>query len=112
MRKLAATLALSCCAFGASGQTCEYPEGIQVPDGRNASKEEMVSGQQNVKSFMAAMQEYLDCLDAETSASGEEPTDEERKIMVSRYNAAVEEMETLAASFNKQVRAYKKANSD
>jgi hypothetical protein len=112
MRRIAVTLAIACCAFGASAQTCEYPAGVNVPDGKTASKEEMVAGQQQVKSYMAAMQEYLDCLDAETSASGEEPTDEERKIMVSRHNAAVDEMETLAASFNEQVRRYKKANSD
>jgi hypothetical protein len=111
MRKLAVALAISCCAFVANAQTCDYPESVTVPDGRTASKDEMVTGQQQVKSYMAAMQEYLDCLDAETNAGGAEPSDEERKIMVSRYNAAVEEMETVAASFNEQVRAFKKANA-
>jgi len=112
MKRFAVALAIMCCSLVANAQTCEYPEGVKVPDGRTASKDEMVAGQQLVKSYMAAMQEYLDCLDAESNAGGKEPTDEERKIMVSRYNAAVDEMETLAAGFNEQVRAFKKASSE
>jgi hypothetical protein len=110
MRAIAVTLAVVGCLFGIGVQACDYPEAVNVPDGRNASKEEMVAGQQAVKAYMTAMEEYLDCLDSETNASGEEPTEEQRKILVSRHNAAVDEMETLAASFNEQVRAYRAAN--
>ncbi len=112
MRAVFVSLAMLGLAFGVNAQTCDYPESVSMPDGRTASKEEMVAGQKMVKTYMAAMEEYLDCIDAETNASGEEPTDEERKILVSRHNAAVDEMETIAAAFNEQVRAYKAANSN
>ena len=112
MRAVAVTLAVLGSMLGLSAQACDYPEAVSVPDGRTATQDEMVSGQRQVKAYMAAMEEYLDCLDAETNAGGEEPTDEQRKILISRHNAAVDEMETLAAAFNEQVRAFKAANSN
>ena len=110
--RVAATLAMLGCALSVNAQTCEYPEEVAVPDGSVASKEEMLTGKAGVQTYMAAMQEYLDCIETETNAAGEEPTDEEKKILVSRHNAAVDEMETLAAAFNKQLRAYNSANSN
>ena len=53
MRAVAVTLAVVGCLFGvgAQGQACDYPEEVNVPDGRNATKEEMVAGQKAVKSL-------------------------------------------------------------
>ena len=112
MRAVAATLAALGCAWGTTALACEYPPAVEVPQGATATKDQMLDGQKQVKAYMAAMEEYLDCIDAETNDAGEEPSDEQRKILVSRHNAAVEEMETLAAAFNEQVRAYNAANSN
>ena len=60
-----------------------------------------------VKAFVAEGEEYLACLDAEVEAAGEEQTDEENAIYVSRYNAAVDAMQALAEQFNVELRAYK-----
>jgi len=59
---------------------------------------------------MANMQAYLDCIDAESAAVGEEQTDEQRSTHVQMYNAGVDAMESLAAQFNAEVKAYKANN--
>ena len=102
-------------AAGASGADCNYPKKIDVPNGAQASKDEMLEGQRAMKDYMADMNGYLDCIEAETIASieeGEAPevTAERRRLLSEKHNAAVDEMERLAAEFNAQVRAYKAAN--
>lgn len=86
---------------------CPYPESAQVPDGTTATTEEMVDGQTRIKKYMAEMEAYLDCLDQEEADLGREPTADELQLHNQRHNAAVDEMEKVAAEFNEQVRAYK-----
>ena len=86
---------------------CPIPEVVAVPDGETAGEEEMIAGQKRVKQYMANMQTYLDCIDAENVAIGEEQTDEQREEHVQMYNAGVDAMESLAAQFNAEVRSYK-----
>jgi phage tail tape-measure protein len=71
----------------------------------------MIAGQKRVKQYMANMQAYLDCIDAESAAIGEEQTDEQRAEHVQMYNAGVDAMESLAAQFNAEVKAYKASNN-
>jgi hypothetical protein len=86
---------------------CAIPEVVTVPDGETAAEDEMIAGQKRVKQYMANMQAYLDCIDAESAAIGEEQTDEQRAM----YNAGVDAMESLAAQFNAEVKAYKASNN-
>lgn len=91
---------------------CEYPEKSPVPNGMTATEQDMLEGQRAVKSFMASMDEYLACLDEEAKVAISKEEDEEaqlqhHEIATKKHNAAVEDMEKLAASFNDQVRAYK-----
>ena len=111
---LSISTAISCFCLALPGFACDYPQRADVPNGSTASKEEMVAGQKSVKAFMAAMEEYLACLeDNEKAAIAEmtEITEEERAsrdaALTKKYNAAVEEMEVVAARFNEEVRAYK-----
>jgi hypothetical protein len=96
---------------------CDYPQRADVPDGASATKEQMLAGQTAVKDYMAAMETYLSCIEQEekdTVASMTEITEEEKasrdEALTKKYNAAVEEMELVAAQFNEQVRAYKAAS--
>ncbi|MEM7765475.1 MAG: hypothetical protein AAF290_15530 [Pseudomonadota bacterium] len=96
----------------AAQAACNYPSKVPVPNGSEASQEEMVAGQKAVKNYMNSMNEYLDCIEAEAKAAASadeapEITEQRNTLMTKRYNAAVTEMETLAADFNVQVRAYK-----
>ncbi|MEO0574482.1 MAG: hypothetical protein AAF004_03400 [Pseudomonadota bacterium] len=97
---------------GGANAACEYPSRVDIPNGSQASKEEMMAGQKAVKSYMASMNEYLDCIEIETEAAKSADEDaavtaERDALLAKRYNAAVDEMETLAESFNVEVREYK-----
>ncbi|MBL8226525.1 MAG: hypothetical protein JNM50_14465 [Chromatiales bacterium] len=111
MRPLIVTaIALAALLSGQAFGACTYPPAEKVPDGKSASKTEMNEAQQRMQGYMANMQQYLDCLEQEEAALPEDQrTAETRALTVKRYNAAVEAMESLAAQFNEQVRAYKAA---
>ena len=109
--KLMVTIAISmisAVAFAA----CDYPKRIDIPNGAEATKEEMIAGQRAIKTYMDAMNTYLDCIESETEAAkspdeSPEITAERKALLSKRHNAAIDEMETVAAEFNAQVRAYK-----
>lgn len=93
---------------------CDYPHRADLPDGASASKDEMIAGQRGVKSYMAAMEEYLSCIEdaeQETVAASDDSDEEAKQQRIAmfnkKYNAAVEEMNLVAEEFNIQVRAYK-----
>ena len=108
-------IAVATLAFSAlPALACDYPQRADIPNGATASKEEMLAGQAAVKAYMSAMEEYLACIEkdeVDTLAAMQDITDEERTnreaALTKKYNAAVEEMELLAARFNEEVRAYK-----
>lgn len=113
--KLAAVTALVSMTSGALA--CDYPKRAVVPDGATSSKEQMIAGQRDVKDYMAAMENYLSCIEAEEAASVLElgDLDDTAKrlrddMFNKKYNAAVEEMNLVAEEFNLQVRAYKQRN--
>ena len=96
---------------------CDYPQRAGVPDGATATKEEMINGQRDVKSYMAAMEEYLSCIESaeQETVAGKGDLDEDARqqriaMFNKKYNAAVDEMNLVAAEFNIQVRAYKERN--
>jgi len=114
MQKKIAIASLSFLALSSAAIACDYPDRVDIPDGATATKEQMLEGQQSVKAYMASMEEYLACIEKEekvTLATMPEITEEElasrNAALTKKYNAAVEEMELLAARFNEQVRAYK-----
>lgn len=104
--------------FAASAFACDYPKRAKVPIGATATTEEMLAGQKSVKAYMVAMDEYLACIDPQEKdavATLVDSSDDElarrEAAITKKYNAAVEEMEIIAARFNEEVRAYK-AQSD
>lgn len=101
-------LFVGCCAFAASA--CESPSVVAIPDGKSSTMDQLLAAQGQVKSYMAAMQQYLSCIDDEMEAKGDDATAEYKSLMVNRHNAAVSEMESIAGAFNEQIQAYKAAN--
>ena len=113
--KLAVSVALVSMASGALA--CDYPKRAAVPDGATASKDEMIAGQRGVKDYMAEMESYLTCIEAEEAAAvlklgdlNETAKRLRADMFNKKYNAAVEEMNLVAEEFNLQVRAYKQRN--
>jgi hypothetical protein len=101
-----------------SALACDYPDRVSIPNGTTATKEEMLEGQRGVKTFVANMEVYLACIvDEEKMARAaiEEisPEDEQQRedMLNKKYNAAVSEMERLAAQFNVEVQAYRAKES-
>jgi hypothetical protein len=72
--------------------------------------DELLAAQANVKEYLAEMEAYLACLNEELEAAGEDSPAEFKSLMVNRHNSGVTEMETVAAAFNEQIKAYRAAN--
>ena len=96
--------------YGFAAAACENPAAIAIPDGKSSTMEQMLAAQAQVKAYQAAMNVFLACLDSELEAQGEQAPDDFKSLMVSRHNAAVAEMEGVAAAFNDQIKAYRAAN--
>jgi hypothetical protein len=114
MKTLACSLAallLGSVSFSAFA-ACENPTMVEVPDGAEVDMEALLEAQEGVKTYMAAMEVYLACLNEDIEAAGEDAADQYKALMVTRHNSAVTEMETIAASFNDQVQAYRAANPE
>ena len=74
----------------------------------------MIEGQRGVRKYVADMEIYLDCIVEEEKQARETIADltpeieqEHEDILNKKYNAAVDEMERLAAQFNAEVQAYR-----
>jgi aspartyl-tRNA synthetase len=90
---------------------CEYPAEVAVPDGAKASSDEMNAASGVVKKYIAEMDVYLACLDAEEAALPvEQQTAETKAMHIKRHNAAVDAMDAVATRFNDQIKAYKAVN--
>lgn len=89
---------------------CSRPEAPELPDGATADLEAMVAGQKAVKTYVSGTEAYLECMNAALAErdmeGGEEPA-EEQNARIEAHNAAVDEMEAVAASFNEEIAEYK-----
>jgi len=93
---------------------CDYPRKVDMPNGLSATKDEMLVGQRSVKKFVADMEVYLECIvteekQARSEMDGLEAEDEQLRedLLNKKYNAAVDEMEKVAAEFNSAVQTYR-----
>ena len=94
---------------------CDYPSRpAEIPDGSVASQDEMFVGVKAINAYQTAMQEYLDCIEADEKVAVTSTDDADDKAKKKRatmfnkkYNAAVEEMTLVVEQFNVEIRAYK-----
>lgn len=105
--KLIASLVLLAAANLAAAECTRPTAPESLPDGATADLETMLEGQKAVKAFDTATNAYLDCLTQEGEAAAEEESPEEQLERVEMHNAAVAEMEAVAAEFNEEIREYK-----
>ena len=109
-RNTLALLVLAACLAPAAQAACEYPANVKIPDGTSATQDEITAASAAVKKYLADMEAYTTCLDAEVAAVPvEQQTPEVKAMHVKRYNAAVDAMELTANNFNEQLRAFKAA---
>ena len=116
MNKTAIKTSIACAILvGAPlAQACDYPVKIDIPNGGTATKEAMLEGQTSVKQYVANMEAYLECILAEekealSQLDNLQAEDEQQRseMLNKKYNAAVDEMERVAAAFNAEVQAYR-----
>lgn len=97
---------------------CDAPVAPPTPDGDNATLEDMIAAQGEVKAFQAANADYLECVDEQMVSEkaaideGDDSAQERYALAAADYNAAVSREEQVAADFNTAIRAYKAANPD
>jgi len=107
-------LILSACLLTLANTTfaaCDRPEAPTLPDGKSASKEQMIEGQQAVKAFMGSNEAYLECLTKVAQDAVETDSEEQKQARLAEYNASVEAMQTVASGFNQAIKDYKQANA-
>jgi hypothetical protein len=110
-RMLAVTLlAGGLFSLQAAAQQCEAPAEVTVPSGATATLDQMLEAQAQVKSFLAAMETYLDCMNTSIEALPADAPAEQRGALVELYNAGVMSMEGTAAKFNEERVAYQEAH--
>jgi hypothetical protein len=102
--------------------TCTYPRAPDAPpDGKTATKDQMIAAKHDFDRYNGEMNSYLDCLKLEMdSAAPKDPSkltadekkkaDEQQKILVQKNNAAVDELQATVGRFNEQLKAYKTAH--
>jgi hypothetical protein len=114
MKKLSCLLVLSVLAAPAWAE-CIYPKDPgKMPNGRSATREEMLDAQRKVKAYQAEMSTYLTCIkqehDADLAKGGATMTDEQKQAITKRYvqknDAAVDAEQEVAERFNTQRTAY------
>ena len=107
---LLATAIISPMSFAAQCSLSDLPE---LPNGKEATMDEMIAGQQAVKAFQADAQAFRACIDGEleglkaAAEDGDKAAAESFKMKTDAYNASVAAEEQLAVDFNKQIKAFK-----
>lgn len=102
-------------AAAQANAACNYPVAPgKFPDGRLASKDEMLAAKNQVVQYNKDMEAYLSCIKGEydarvvqqTGATAAQKTEMER-MQDQKHNAAVEEVTAVTERFNEQLRAWK-----
>ena len=89
------------------GAKCAVPNKPAIPNGRDATEDQMLAAQKTLKSYLAEGDTYLACLDQVEAGWGEAATEEQRAVVMILHNRLVDEMQTTADLFNQSVRAFK-----
>ncbi len=115
MKKIACLVLLATLASPAWAD-CTYPKKPgKMPDGKSATRDEMVATQKVVKGYQGDMTAYLECIKAEHQAAlakdADTLSDRQKKTMTDRYtqknDAAVDEAHEVANRFNEQLRVFR-----
>ena len=67
-RMFSISFALIGIIFAQISLACDKPSDIDIPNGKKATEAEMIEADQALQQFMVQMQQYQDCLSAETDA--------------------------------------------
>ena len=83
----------------------EQPVQPEVPNGRQATKEEMLAAQGAMKAFLAAGNTFMECLN-KVEKGLDKDAKEQRVAIVTLHNQTVDAQQAIADLFNAAVRAF------
>ena len=103
--------------FAPAAFACDYPVRFEIPNGSEATKDEMLVGVTAMKTWQEEMIVYRQCIEEENEVSkvainSSDPLDKEAQIvaldrqLLLKYNASVDDETKLGSNFNDQIRAY------
>lgn len=112
MKFIAAALVATAFVAGPVYAACTYPKSPDnIPDGNTATMDQMLGAKKQVDTYNKEMEGYLSCIKLEHDDSLKDATPEQKadleKRQVQKHNAAIDELEGVAARFNEQVKAFK-----
>lgn len=102
-----AALAADDSASGEAMAKCPPPAKPEIPNGRNASEDQMLAAQKAVKAYQAANSKYTSCLASLEQSWGDDATEEQKAVIVIFHNRAIDDETNVADLFNQSVRAFK-----
>jgi len=97
--------------IGEITRACPPPEMPSIPNGKQASKEEMLAAQKNVKAYIASGDEFLACQESVEARWSEEELPSKKPISNMLHNKVVDNMTEVADLFNSALQAYKGRNN-
>jgi len=116
MKQFVSALIVGCgLAAAQANAACDYPVAPgQFPDGKQATKEEMLAGKKTFTVYDGQMTAYLECLKSEfqTSLAALPPEapkkdkEELERALDKKQNAALKEAESVKDRLNKEIAAY------
>lgn len=116
MKKISCLILLAAFTAPSAWAACTYPTApAKLPDGNTATREEMIAGKKQVETYNGEMNAFLACIKQEYDDSLAKQaatlTEEQKRQMATRYtaknDAAVDELQGVAARFNEQLRVFK-----
>ena len=112
MRLIAVIAAVGMSVLGASvAQASGFapPEASPTPDGKTASKTDVMAAVKQLKALDAATQKYIDCMYDEALASaGDDVNKKMKKRLEKAEDRALKRLEDAQNDLNAQIRAYNK----
>jgi len=105
-KRILLAAALTCAASLPARADCVLPPApSKIPDGSTATQQEMLTAMNTLKEYNGDVDTYTKCLEFEAKQNRLSHSDEEKM-----HNAAVDQLQKIAAKFNEQVRTFKAKN--
>jgi hypothetical protein len=98
-----------------SAFACDYPARPSIPNGSSASRDELMLAKEDINAYLAGVDAYLICIEAEFNSAKDSLADEPEELsrrddmLEKKFDAANDEKELVGEEFNLQVRAYNAA---
>lgn len=115
MKNLFVVAALTALTAGTAYADCSFPPAPEkIPDGRTATRQEMIDAQLALKAYDKAINAYTACLDQDHDSrlvnAGDTLTEEQKRrldrMTIERHNAAIDMLHSVVDRFNEQLRIF------